>query len=66
MKTWTKDIEINAPIEKVWQYLDGSFEDMQKIMPQVVGNQPVKITVERSEVCTASNTKKEKEFRNMM
>ena len=47
MKTWTKDIEINAPIEKVWQYLDGSLENMQKIMPQVVGNQPVKITEEK-------------------
>lgn len=47
MKTWTKDIEINAPIEKVWQYLDGSLEDMQKIMPQVVGNTPVKITEEK-------------------
>ena len=47
MKTWTKDIEINAPIEKVWQYLDGSLENMQKIMPQVAGLQPVKITEEK-------------------
>lgn len=47
MKSWTKDIEINAPIEKVWQYFEGSLEDMQKIMPQVVANQPVKITEEK-------------------
>ena len=47
MKAWTKDIEINAPIETVGQYLDGSLEDMQKIMPQVVGNQPVKRTEEK-------------------
>ena len=35
MKQWTKDIEINAPIDTVWGLLDGSLEDMQKIMPQV-------------------------------
>ncbi|MEH6943777.1 SRPBCC family protein [Bacillus sp. JJ722] len=46
MKTWTKDIIINAPIEHVWKFLNGSLEDMQKIMPQVVENKPVKITEE--------------------
>ena len=46
MKTWTKDIEINAPIEQVWMYLDGSLVNMQKIMPQVVEHNPVKITDE--------------------
>lgn len=46
MKTWTKDIKINAPIEHVWEFLNGSLEDMQKIMPQVVENKPVKITEE--------------------
>ena len=47
MKKWTKDIEINAPIEHIWQFLDGSLENMQKIMPQVVGNEPVKVTEDR-------------------
>ena len=46
MKTWTKNIEINAPIEHVWKFLNGSLEDMQKVMPQIVGNTPVKITEE--------------------
>ncbi|WP_186673191.1 SRPBCC family protein [Sporosarcina sp. BP05] len=43
MKQWTKEIEIDASIEHVWKYFDGSLENMQKIMPQVVGNEPVKI-----------------------
>lgn len=46
MKTWTKSIKINAPIENVWKLLNGSLEEMQKIMPQVVDNKPVKITEE--------------------
>ncbi len=46
MKKWTKDIEINAPIEQVWKFLDGSLENMQEIMPQVVENKPIKITEE--------------------
>ncbi|WP_087972066.1 SRPBCC family protein [Oceanobacillus rekensis] len=46
MKEWTRDIEINAPIEQVWSYFNGSLEEMQKIMPQVVDQQPVKITDE--------------------
>ncbi|EON73526.1 SRPBCC family protein [Lysinibacillus sphaericus] len=46
MKAWTKSIEINAPIEHVWKFLDGSLAEMQKIMPQVVENKPVKITEE--------------------
>ncbi|MCM3638089.1 SRPBCC family protein [Sporosarcina luteola] len=44
MKQWTKEIEINAPIDHVWKYLDGSLENMQKIMPQVVSNEPVTVT----------------------
>jgi len=44
MKQWTREVEINAPIEKVWQLFDGSLENMQKIMPKVVGNKPVTIT----------------------
>jgi ligand-binding SRPBCC domain-containing protein len=46
MKTWTKDIEIDASIEQVWKFLSGSLDDMQKIMPQVVEHKPVKITEE--------------------
>ena len=44
MKQWSREIEINSPIEHVWSYLDGSLEQMQKIMPQVVENNPIKIT----------------------
>lgn len=44
MKQWTKEIEIDASIEHVWTYLDGSLENMQKIMPQIVSNEPVAIT----------------------
>jgi uncharacterized membrane protein len=47
MKQWSKSIEINAPIEKVWELFDGSIENMQKIMPQVVENTPVKITADK-------------------
>ena len=46
MKTWTKTININAPIEIVWKLLDGSLADMQKIMPQVIENKPAKVTEE--------------------
>lgn len=46
MKQWSREIEINAPIEHVWSYLDGSLEQMQKIMPQVVENKPVHVTNE--------------------
>ena len=44
MKQWTREIEINTPIEHVWSYLDGQLEQMQKIMPQVVENKPIKLT----------------------
>jgi hypothetical protein len=46
MKEWTKEIEIDAPIEKIWALFDGSLENMQKIMPQVISNSPVKVTEE--------------------
>jgi carbon monoxide dehydrogenase subunit G len=46
MKKWTKSIEINAPIETVWELFDGSLENMQKIMPQVIENTPVHETEE--------------------
>ncbi|MCR8658672.1 SRPBCC family protein [Paenibacillus endoradicis] len=46
MKQWTREIEINRPIEHVWSYLNGSLEQMHKIMPQVVENKPIKLTDE--------------------
>lgn len=47
MKQWTKDIEIHSPIEQVWKFLDGSQDEMKKIMPQVVEHTPIKITEDR-------------------
>lgn len=44
MKEWSKEIEIDAPIEVVWNLLNGSLENMQKVMPQVVENKPIKVT----------------------
>jgi ligand-binding SRPBCC domain-containing protein len=44
MKEWTKGTEIEAPIDRVWKYFEGSLEDMQKIMPNVIGNELVKET----------------------
>lgn len=44
LKKWSEDIEIDAPIEQVWKLFDGSLEDMQKIMPSVVANEPVNVT----------------------
>ncbi|MFJ7755807.1 SRPBCC family protein [Peribacillus muralis] len=46
MKSWKKEIEINAPIEHVWKYFDGSIENMQQIMPQVIEQKPIKVTKE--------------------
>ncbi len=47
MKQWTKEVEIDAPIEKVWQFFNGSLENMQKIMPQVVENKVIHVTDEK-------------------
>ena len=44
MKKWSKGIEINSSIEAIWNLLDGTLENMQKIMPQVVDHQPIKVT----------------------
>lgn len=44
MKQWTSEVEIDAPIEKIWSLFDGSLENMQKIMPRVVENNPKTIT----------------------
>jgi uncharacterized membrane protein len=46
MKQWTKEIEVNAPIESVWK-LFNSLEDMQKIMLQVIDNKSIKVTDEK-------------------
>jgi uncharacterized membrane protein len=46
LKSWTRSIEIDAPIEEVWQYVDGDLAKMQEIMPNVVSNTPVKVTDE--------------------
>jgi len=43
MKQWTKKIEIDAPIDQVWKFFDGSIENMRKIMPQVVENKAITI-----------------------
>ncbi len=68
MKTWTKTINISAPpIENVWKLLDGSLADMQKIMPQVIENKPVKVTEEGGlAVFIAKNIKKENVSKRMM
>jgi carbon monoxide dehydrogenase subunit G len=47
MKQWTREIEINAPIEVVWSLFNGSLEDMQKIMPQVMENKLIKETPDK-------------------
>ncbi|MBB6453352.1 hypothetical protein HNQ94_001800 [Salirhabdus euzebyi] len=45
MKKWTKSIQINAPIEKVWELFNqSSLDNMQKLMPKVVSHKPVKET----------------------
>jgi hypothetical protein len=46
MKQWTKEIEIDAPIEQIWDLFDGSLEKMQKMMPQVISHTPIKVTEE--------------------
>lgn len=47
MKEWTRDIEINTPIDKVWGLVDGSVESMQKIMPNVIDHKPIQLTDEK-------------------
>lgn len=46
-KQWARQIEINAPIEEVWEFLDGSLENMQRIMSQVVDHKPIRETEEK-------------------
>ncbi|MFD2044264.1 SRPBCC family protein [Ornithinibacillus salinisoli] len=47
MREWRKGKNINAPIEQVWKLLDGSLEDMQKIMPNVIENKLIKETEDK-------------------
>ncbi|MEN1934039.1 SRPBCC family protein [Paenibacillus sp. 102] len=44
MKSWTEEIIIHTPIEHLFSYLDGSLAQMQKLMPQVIENTPLKET----------------------
>lgn len=44
MKSWTEEIQINIPIEHLFSYFNGSLEQMQKVMPQVIENTPIKET----------------------
>ncbi len=44
MKSWTEEGQISTPIEHVFSYFNGSLEQMQKVMPQVIENTPVKET----------------------
>lgn len=46
MKRWSEKIEIDAPIDDVWKLVDGSLEEMQKITPNLIENEPVKVTDE--------------------
>lgn len=46
LKRWQKEIEIDAPMEEVWRLFDQSLENMQKIMPKVVGHEPIETTEE--------------------
>ncbi|MDM5155680.1 SRPBCC family protein [Bacillus sp. DX1.1] len=44
MKIWTEEIQIDTPIEHLFSFLDGSLEQMQKLMPHVIENTPIKET----------------------
>lgn len=47
MKTWTAEIAINAPIEKVWEVIDGSEENLKKLDPKILSNKVIEETEER-------------------
>jgi uncharacterized protein YecA (UPF0149 family) len=47
MKKWTEKIEINTSIDHLFSYFNGSLEQMQKVMPQVVENTLIKETEEK-------------------
>ena len=63
MKKWSREIEIDAPIEQVWALFDGSLEDMQKIMPQVTANESIE---ETDEIVGSINLQKFKEGKQVM
>jgi len=44
MKQWSSEIEINAAIEDIWMIFNGTLENMQKVMPQVMANDPITVT----------------------
>ncbi len=46
LKSWTKSIDIDVPIDEVWQYIDGDLPKMQEIMPNIVSNTPKTVTAE--------------------
>ena len=63
MKKWSREIEIDAPIEQVWALFDGSLEDMQKIMPQVTANESIE---ETDEIVGSIHLQKFKEGKQVM
>ena len=63
MKKWSREIEIDAPIEQVWAFFDGSLEDMQKIMPQVIANESIE---ETDDVVGSIHLQKFKEGKQVM
>lgn len=46
MKKWKKDVEIDAPIDVVWQLFAGDIEDKQKVMPSLFELEKIKETEE--------------------
>ena len=46
MKSWAEQIIIHTPIDHVFSYFNGSLTQMQKLMPHVIENTPVKETNE--------------------
>lgn len=63
MKKWSSEIEIDAPIEQVWALFDGSLEDMQRIMPQVIANESIE---ETDDVVGSIHLQKFKEGKQVM
>lgn len=47
MKHWTKEVSIHAPINKIWKLFDGSLEDMRRVMPNMITNEPLTETDEK-------------------
>lgn len=47
MKTWTEEIEINAPIETVWKVIDGSEENLKKLDPKIISSKVIEETEKR-------------------